>query len=156
MNFATVTALNLIGFSIVYARCFPHCLSLIIVAFLTVFSVQFKFDTHLREIRSFVKAGGGSSRRALFKEWALSLSRMDFADTRWDSLLLATIYLVSKQSKYEVSVADKRLQRKADGGDESAAAAVAGPPQEPQLHWAALAEAVEATPAPSRGACLIV
>lgn len=110
---------------------------------------MYKFDSHLRDLRAFINAGGGTWRRALFTEWALSLSRVDYADTRWDSLVMSVCYTMGTQSSYEIAKADRKLKKKALGGDPHAAAAMEV--TLPQPRWAAIYEVIESIPAAPSG-----
>jgi hypothetical protein len=63
-------------------RSMLYCLNITLLAFLKPFERVYAMQSHLRDIRSFAKAGCGSSPRALLVDYALSLSGVDFAATR--------------------------------------------------------------------------
>lgn len=133
-----------------HVRCVPHCLNLVIVAFCGTMSDTFGMATHLRDIRGFIKAGGGCARRAILVEWAVSLSGIDFADTRWAGFVQAVVYMMSLQSPSELASAKERLTLLAKN-DKSARDALSAPSR-PQLHWNACYEAVEDIEVKPRGA----
>ena len=154
VNKSTVKLLVALGWVPTYVRCLPHCLNLVLVAFLGAFDAVFHMTTFLKSVRSFVKAGGTSSRKATLLEWALSLAQIDFGDTRWESLCSTIKYLMSDQSKREMKKANKRLKQLAEEGDDSAAAALqAGENDEPDLHWRALHGAIESMEVDAEGEC---
>lgn len=125
-----------------YVRCMPHCLNLVMRAFLTIFETEYNMATHLRTIRSFIKAGGGASRRRTLAEYGVTLSGIDFSDTRWQGFIVAIQYMASDQTTAEMAKAKSLLAAAAARGDESAAAALAEPGAL-QSHWCAVFEAVE-------------
>lgn len=130
------------GWAPVYVRCLPHCLNLVMVALLAPWDKRFRMSSFLKEVRGFIKAGGGVSRRMALLEYAVSLSRIDFADTRWESFINALKYMMDEQTPYELKAATSLLERQAALGDEGAVHALAEPGA-PQLHWNALYEALE-------------
>ena len=108
-----------------FVRCLPHSLALVFVALLLPFEKAFNMSTHLKQLRGYITAGGGSSRRALLAEYALTLSGIDFADTRWATLIAAIRYMMTDQTQDELDRADARLKELAAKGDAEAARAVA-------------------------------
>ena len=143
VNKATADELNdKHGFAIKYIRCLPHCLNLVLVAFLLAFDERFGIASFLKKVRAFIKAGGGNSRRATLMEFALSLSPMDVVTTRWESLIRAIKYVMEKQTSVELKTAEKRLGELAASGDGSAADALAADTP-PVSHWEALLMATE-------------
>lgn len=130
------------GWNAGYARCLPHSLNLVLVAFLEPFEKRFQMASHLKGVRGFIKSGGGSSRRATMLEYGITLSRVDFADTRWASFISAVKYMVDMQDAGELQKARERLETLAAHGDEDAAAALKEP-DTPQLHWYALYDCLE-------------
>jgi len=93
-----------------HARCAPHGFNRIFVAFLTVLDDEYSFTSHLKAMRGFFNSGGSSSRRSRLVEYALSLSGLDFVDTRWASLIKAINYLIAMQTPRELDEAEKRLE----------------------------------------------
>ena len=92
------------GFSsVAFRRCLPHSLSLVMNALFAPFETEFGLVAHLREIRAFIKAGGGSSRRRHLFEYGLSLAQIDFSKTRWEGVFQAIKYLMSKQVRTRVT-----------------------------------------------------
>ena len=87
-------------------------------------------------------AGGGVSRRVMLLEYAVTLSRIDFSDTRWTGVIRAIMYMTGMQTDNELKRASGRLQEMAKAGDTEAQAAL-GVPDKPQRHWSAVYEAVE-------------
>jgi len=143
VNQATLRILqNEHGWVAQYARCLPHCLNLVLQKFLDVFDGTFKFKSFLRTTRSFLKAGGAFSRKATVLEYGVSLSSLDFADTRWESACKAMTGLMTPQSDAEMRAAAYLLEKKAKKGDKDAAEALKGPPVK-QLRFIALSEALE-------------
>lgn len=143
VNKKTVKLLNEAGFKIVYVRCLPHCLNLVMVAFLDNFNSTFGLVPFLKQLRGFINAGGSASRRALVLEYGLSSSRVDVADPRWSSVVEALLYLTSEQSDFHLSKARKALQRKADAGDQSAKDALEEPDEKLNV-WHAMTDMIEA------------
>lgn len=125
-----------------YVRCLPHCLNLVMKAFLGAFDATFNFASTLKALRAFVVAGGSVKRRSLLTEFAVSLSGIDFADTRWLGFIKSIKYLMEMQTERELARASEALAFSAAAGDESAAAAIAEPGA-PQLHINALYDFVE-------------
>jgi hypothetical protein len=129
VNKATVKVLKSKGWRIEYVRCLPHCLNLVIVAFLDVFNETYCITSFLAMLRGFMNAGGSSNRRAKAVEACLSVSQADYSDTRWSSLIEATTYMTSKISNYSIKMARSTLKRKADAGDEEALASLSALPE---------------------------
>lgn len=144
LNSATVDILNeKYGFVVKFVRCLPHCLNLYIVAFLKPFEVKFGMTSFLKLIRRFIKAGGGSSRRAALLEWGLSLSQIDFSDTRWEAVVKAIMYMMELQTDRELKNARTQLQNIFDEtGDQSAADALEED-DVAQTHWRVVYEVIE-------------
>jgi len=111
------------GFKIVYARCLPHCLNLVVQTFMGVLDNKFKMSSNLKRMRSLLTAGGGSARKLLAIEYGFTTSGIDFADTRWASMVKAVLYVANEQSKFDMAAAAKRLRELAQQGNEEAAAA---------------------------------
>lgn len=151
VNPSTARVLRKGGWQIEHVRCVPHCLNLVIRAFCDVFSDTFGMQSHLRDIRSFILAGGGNSRRALLVEWGVTLSGIDFADTRWSGFVQAVVYMMSVQSTAELAAAAKRLKELAAAGDKTAEEALDAD-DAPQIHWNAVYEAIEEIHVEARGA----
>jgi hypothetical protein len=82
-------------------------------------------DKFLTKFRQIITQGNSAARRSLLVEYDLTLSRIDFAETRWESFLRAVIYMASDVSAKDLAEANKRLQELADEGDESAQQALA-------------------------------
>lgn len=143
-NRLTVAELNKISSlrHLVYVRCLPHSLNLAMRAFLKPFDKEFHITSFLRSIRAFIKAGGGSSRKRRLAEFALTLSGVDFSDTRWKGFISAIIYMTNAQTTKELERANTALQQAAADGDESAKEAL-GDPGEAQSHWNAFYELME-------------
>jgi hypothetical protein len=122
-NKAAVDALNSKGFKILYARCLPHCLNLVVQTFMGVLDTKFKFSSNLKRMRSLLTAGGGSARKLLAIEYGFTISGIDFADTRWASMVKAVLYVGNEQSRRDMSLAARRLRELAELGNVEAAAA---------------------------------
>lgn len=150
VNTKTCKLLEEGGWHIQHARCLPHCLNLVIVTFVAEFDALFAMSTNLRDIRAFIKAGGATSRRAVLVEWGLTLSRVDFADTRWEGFVKAVCYMMTMQSKSELAAARRRLAELAEEGDTTATDALEDPGV-PQMHWNAFYEAIESMDVEDRG-----
>jgi hypothetical protein len=131
------------------ARCLPHCLNLPILVFLEVFEEAFKLLSQLTAIRAYIKAGGGSSRKAMLVESALTLSNMDYVLTRWASAIRAFIYMMAKQTPAEMKKARQRLLLLAAEGDVEAADA-ADEDDVYKSHWNAIYECIESIPESDR------
>jgi hypothetical protein len=142
LNNATVDLLVAAGWQTQYQQCCPHALNRVMVAFLAPFERRFRMSTHLKELRAFVCAGGGASRKRFLLEYAITLSRIDFSDTRWDGFLRAVKYMTEIQTDRELKAASEALRERAMDGDAPAADALAEPGA-PVIHWAAIYEAVE-------------
>ena len=127
-------------------RCLPHCLSLVMSALFAPFEAAYALASHLRGIRAFIKAGGGSSRKRHVLEFGLTLANIDFSNTRWEGFIAAVLYLMAEQSPFELKRATEVLELSAAEGDESAvealkieaAKAAAGVVEPPVSHWNAL------------------
>lgn len=115
------------GYKIKYARCLPHCLNLIVKPFLDVFDKEFAFTTNLKLARSFLTAGGGVARKLLALEYGLSVSRVDFTDTRWASLVKALLYIANALTDLDMKKARERLEELAEAGDKTAQDALEEP-----------------------------
>jgi hypothetical protein len=124
-NKTAVELLNARGFKIQYARCLPHCLNLVVKTFMGVLDAKFKFSTNLKRMRGLLTAGGGSARKLLAIEYGFTTSSIDFADTRWASMVKAVLYVANEQSKRDMELAAKRLRELAAEGNVEAAAAAA-------------------------------
>lgn len=111
-------------------------------AFLGAFDASFAFASNLKALRAFILAGGSSKRRHSMTEFAITLSGIDFADTRWLGFIKSVLYLMMMQSSSELRRADVALAYSAAEGDPMAAAALADPGQ-PQLHFNACFEYIE-------------
>ena len=129
--------------SVTFRRCLPHSLSLVMNTLFKPFEDEFALVSHMREIRAFTKAGGGSSRRRHLFEYGLSLAQIDFSKTRWEGVFAAIKYLMSKQTPRELAYAKKILTLSAADGDKTAGEALrsmeedaaAGKPVVPLRHW---------------------
>ena len=126
-NKATVDKLNEKGYSITYARCLPHCLNLVVRAFMNVMDKDFKFSSYLKLLRSFMTAGGGVARKLLALEFGFTASGVDFCDTRWASLVFAILYVANKQSAGHLKLAEDRLKELSAAGDQTATDALKHP-----------------------------
>lgn len=143
VNGATVAMLNSkYGWNAEYVRCLPHCLNLVLVAFLSPFDDRFHMSTHLKQVRAFVKAGGGAKRRAALIEYGMSLSSIYFSDTRWEGFVSAVLYMTTMQDDGELKKAEERLRLLSKAGDATATEALEDPGKK-QSHWCALYEVVE-------------
>ena len=125
-----------------HTRCLPHCLNLVMEAFLLPFNNRFHISSFLHQARAFVKAGGVGGRRRALREWGLSLSNIDFSPTRWEGLMSAIIYMTSMQTDIELLRAKNLLEQSAKDGDKAAETAL-GDPGQPQSHWNAMYESYE-------------
>ena len=129
--------------NVTFRRCLPHSLSLVMNTLFKPFEDEFGLVSHMREIRAFTMAGGGSTRRRHLFEYGLSLAQIDFSKTRWEGVFAAIKYLMSKQSTRELAYAKKILTLSAADGDKTAiealhsmaADAAAGVPVVPLRHW---------------------
>ena len=129
-NKLTVEKLNQLkgeGWNIIYARCLPHCLNLIVRAFMNVLDKEFKFSSNLKLMRQLLTAGGGVGRKLLALEFGFTISGVDFSDVRWASLTYAICYVANKQDPKHLEAAKKRLQMLADNGDATAKEALDNP-----------------------------
>jgi hypothetical protein len=124
VNPAAVDLLNKHGFRIRFSRCLPHSLNLVIKTAMDELDSTFKISSNLKTLRSFLNAGGGSAKKLLALEYGIMASSIDFADTRWASLVKAILYVANKQSPASLDKARKRLEDLAAAGDDVAAAAV--------------------------------
>jgi hypothetical protein len=120
LNALMVRLLNEQGFQAIYARCLPHTLTLVVKAFLDCLNASFKFDSHLKMLRGLITAGGGAGKKLLAIEYGLSVSSIDFVDTRWASLVKSILYVANEQRDVDMKAARARLQELADKGDASA------------------------------------
>ena len=141
-NKATVDKLNTKGYNITYARCLPHCLNLIVRAFMNVMDKEYKFASNLKLMRHFLTAGGGVGRKLVALEFGFTVSGVDFCDTRWASLVYAILYVANKQSASHLLLAKERLQELADQGDDTAKDALDNPGQ-PRVIFNVLHDFVE-------------
>jgi hypothetical protein len=145
VNPATCTILNSeYGWDITYVRCLPHAISRFLVVLLSEFEAKYNMSSFLRNVRAYVKSGGGSARKIALIEYALTLSSIDFADTRWEGLVKAIIYMMRNQTDAELLKAEAVLKEAAAAGDESAVAALEEPGPK-QLHWDVTYEFLEST-----------
>ena len=143
VNKATVDLLRTTyGFRTRLARCIDHSLSLVFTAFTQPFEQEFQMKAMLRHIRTYIKAGGGASRRATLVEHALTMSGMDFADTRWGSFFRAVEYMMGVQTPRELTAAREQLETMSKWGDASAAEALKQP-DAARSRWTVIAEALE-------------
>lgn len=144
VNPATVDLLNAkYGFSVTFARCLPHCFNLYVVTFLKPFNVKFGISTHLKMIRRFIKQGGGMARRSAMLEWGLSLSKIDFSDTRWEAFVRSIVYMMEVQTPKELANARERLQRLYEETNDPTAKEALAEPDVAQRHWRAVWECIE-------------
>ena len=124
VNPAAVEELNKRGFKVTFARCLPHCANLVVQAFMDPLETAFAYGSNLKKLRGLLNAGGSSKKKLMAVEYALSTSRIDFAETRWASEVLAIRYVANKQRKSDLKLARKRLEELRDGGDPLAADAL--------------------------------
>jgi hypothetical protein len=143
LNTNTVKHLLEHGFSNVqYARCLPHALSRVMVAFMGPFEDAFGLTSMLQTLHAFITAGGQVSRKAALAEYGISKSKLDHTATRWSSLMLCVVNLCSLQSESELHRAAKKLKKKAREGDAGASEALKEP-DVPRKRWDVVYEAVE-------------
>ena len=143
VNKATVDILRTsYGYRTRLARCIDHSLALTFTAFSEPFEQEFHMKAMLRHIRSYIKSGGGASRRATLVEHALTMSGMDFADTRWGSFFRAVEYMMGVQTARELKSAREQLETMSKWGDASAAEALKQP-DVARSRWTVIAEALE-------------
>ena len=142
-NKATVDKLNAKGYKITYARCLPHCLNLVVRAFMNAMDKEFKFTTNLKLMRHFLTAGGGVARKLMALEFGFTISAVDFCDTRWASLVFAILYVANKQTPAHLNMAKKRLQELASQGDATAKDALDRDDGEAQVIFNVLHDFVE-------------
>ena len=145
VNFAAVKKLRKQqrGFyNLRYSRCLAHCLDRIMEALCEPIEDEIGLFSKMRSISTYIKAGGGISRRSIAVEFGLRVSGADSSDTRWASKITACTYMREKQSTTELRRALKRLKKRAEGGDETAAAALKAA-SEPMTHWTAAYLAIE-------------
>ena len=126
-NKLTVDKLNAKGYRITYARCLPHCLNLIVRAFMSAMDKDFKLCTNLKLMRHFLMAGGGVARKLIALEYGFTISGVDFCDTRWASLVHAILYIANKQTPGHLRLARERLEELAAQGDATAQEALDKP-----------------------------
>ena len=124
VNPAAVEELNKRGFKVTFARCLPHCANLVVQAFMDPLETAFAYGSNLKKLRGLLNAGGSSKRKLMAIEYALSTSRIDFAETRWASEVQAIRYVANKQRKSDLKLARRRLEELRDGGDPLAADAL--------------------------------
>jgi hypothetical protein len=141
-NKLTVDKLNEKGYNIIYARCLPHCLNLIVKAFMNAMDKEFKLCTNLKLMRHFLTAGGGVARKLIALEYGFVISGVDFCDTRWASLVHAILYIANKQTPGHLKLAKERLQELAAQGDDTAQEALDNPAP-PQVIFNVLHDFVE-------------
>jgi hypothetical protein len=125
VNPAAVDILNQRGFRIRFSRCLPHSLNLVVKTTMDELDSTFKISSNLKTLRSFLNAGGGSAKKLLALEYGIVASSVDFADTRWASLVKAILYVANEQSPASLDKARTRLVALAEAGDAVAGAAVA-------------------------------
>ena len=113
------------GWNIELSRCLPHCLNLVLQAFLDVWNNEYHLKGFLRTCRGLVKAGGAFSRKATLVEYGLSVSNIDFVDTRWTSLITGAKYLMERQSERNLKDANYLVGLRSKKGDKAAQAASA-------------------------------
>ena len=63
--------------NVMYVRCLPHCLNLVMKAFLGAFDATFDFSSNLKALPAFILAGGSPMRRNLMTEFGVTLSGID-------------------------------------------------------------------------------
>ena len=143
LNKAAVDKLRAVGFTMEYARCLPHSLALALKAFLDVFDKELALCTNLKAFRGFITAGGGRARKGLALEYGIKMSRIDFVETRWASLLKALLAIINLQTAADLRAARILLQELADDGDADAEAALKEP-DNPQLLINAMYHFIEA------------
>ena len=112
--------MNKLGFKVTFSRCLPHCINLVVGAFLQAFDKEYKLASNLKALRGLLNAGGGPGKKLLALEYGLSAARIDFTDTRWGSLVKALLYLARAQTQRDLHNARERLQELADAGDQTA------------------------------------
>jgi hypothetical protein len=142
MNMTMFTAKKYNWPRILYVRCLPHCLNLVMKVLLDQFDAAFKFVSNLKALRAFIIAGGSPRRRHVLREFAVTLSRIDFADTRWLGLINSLLYFSAMQTDFELKAASVALTQSAAAGDADAANALLDPGA-PQMHIDAIYEFVE-------------
>jgi hypothetical protein len=145
VNFAAVKKLRKQqrGFcNLRFSRCLAHCLDRIIEALCEPIEDELGLFAKMRSISTYIRSGGSISRRGVAVEFGLRASGADSTDTRWASRINACTYMREKQSVGELRRALKRLQKRADKGDESAAAALEDV-SAPMSHWSAAYLAIE-------------
>lgn len=123
-----------------YIRCLPHTLNLVIKAFLEPFEKAYKLSEHFGDIRRVLRAGGSNTANALAIEYAIAQNRLDFACTRWSSMIRVIMYVMTQQTAREIKKADKHLAKAAAEKADASAAADAAADEPPRSHWAALGE----------------
>ena len=143
LNKAAVDKLRAMGFTMEYTRCLPHSLALALKAFLDVFDKELALCTNLKAFRGFITAGGGRARKGLALEYGIKMSRIDFVETRWASLLKALLAIINLQTAADLRAARILLQELADEGDADAEAALKEP-DTPQLLINAMYHFIEA------------
>lgn len=107
-----------------FVRCLPHCLNLVIKAFMDVVDKEILLSSNLKLTRAFLNAGGGSALKIEAASWAVSQSTIDIVDTRWSSLVSAAVALAHPPKPGTLEEATSLLQEAADAGDETAAEAL--------------------------------
>jgi len=142
VNDATVNKLNDMGkgFNVERVRCLPHCLNLVVQAFLRPFEEEYKLTSLFKDVRAFIKAGGGNGRRGFLAEYGVNLSGIDFSDKRLDGFVRAITYMMGMQTDVEMKSADARLAELAGTGDGDAEEAIGG---DKVLHYNAIFMAIE-------------
>lgn len=143
VNAATVDRLNQAPYrwDVGFVRCMPHCLNLCITAFLKPFEDRFNMSRHLRDIRTYYKHS--PVREQLLREYGLTLSGIDFSETRWSGFLQAVNYYMTNQKQYELKRAQTLQERRA-ALDPTAAAELEDPDAGlPRLRYDVMYEVTE-------------
>jgi hypothetical protein len=140
VNSATVDSLRTEGWPVALARCVPHTLALVLKAGIDVWDGAFGITAHLKSIRAYFKNSSGRAR--LLLQYGLTLSGMDFVETRWTSVIRAVKYLVGMQSPRELVKARQALTEAAQFGDAIAAGSLAQD-DVARPRWMVLYECVE-------------
>jgi hypothetical protein len=133
VNPGAVDILNTRGFRIRFSRCLPHSLNLVVKAAMGELDSTFKISSNLKTLRSFLNAGGGSAKKLLALEYGIIASSIDFADTRWASLVKAILYVANEQSPASLEKARERLKALAEAGDDPVAAAALAEVDKPEM-----------------------
>lgn len=128
--------------SLEYVRCLPHALNRFLTSFIEEWDERFGMSSFLKKLRAFINAGGGAGRKLLLIETALTLSGVDFSDTRWTGFIEAVRYICSAQSPAELKRARARFEELAAKGSTEAAEILLHE-DEQLLHWNAFYAFIE-------------